>query len=175
MMNLLQIPVHKRYGTPYQGQWASLSWMISTNGFDLPFYGLRFVGIKSKCLDIKLESFSSVTQEDWGLFLTFVTIPTNLGSSFTFNGSLPPCVIFLFNYCGCMQNSFEHSFPLGDIVVTRSELVCSPPFLTFVGLVPGNSFIFFPHRLSSGHLGLFLVCCDQNKCDPLSSPPYVNQ
>jgi len=43
------------------------------------------------------------------------------------------------------------------------------------GLVPGSSFIFFSQSLSSGRLGLFLVCCDQNKCDPLPSPLYVNQ
>lgn len=151
--------------------------MISTNGCDLPFYGLGFVDMKGKCLDIKLESFSSVTWEDWRLFLTYVTILTNLGNSFTFSGRfIPPLCDFpsqlLWMYVKTHLNIFSpwryHGYRIGVCSFTSLSHPCR-------GLVLGSSFLFFPHSLSSGHLGLSLMCCDQNKGDPLPSPPYVNQ
>ncbi len=107
--------------------------MISTNGCDLPFYGLGFVDIKGKCLDIKLESFSSVTWEDWRLFLTYVTILTNLGNSFTFSGRfIPPLCDFPSRLLWMCVETHLNIFSLGDIMVIGLEFVHSPPFLTLV-------------------------------------------
>jgi hypothetical protein len=123
--------------------------MISTNGCDLPFYGLGFVDMKGKCLDIKLESFSSVTWEDWRLFLTYVTILTNLGNSFSFSSKvIPPLCDFpsqlLWMYVETHLNNFSpwryHGYRIGVCSFTSLSHPCW-------GLVLGSSFLFFPPQL----------------------------